>query len=216
MAMNFSNENDEQELKSFGVIPSGSIVIVSTTVLQANNPHQSDTYVNLAQSGLCQVCIKFTVSEGQYEGVSFHQFLTCPAGQQNISLSKGQEISARIGGAMFKAMLVATKKNPASVNSYADFGNLKFPILVGIQKNPRRGNDGRVFWNNELKKVITPSMPEFNEVRTARELINVDGAIEGEMEHYESESKYRHSSPSQSEPASAFPSQADGMDDIPF
>lgn len=222
MAMNFSNEQDEQELKSYGPVPSGSVVIATTTVVPSSDPQFSDDSINTAKSGLNQVCIKFTVAEGQYEGVSFCQFITCPAGQQNIQMTRGQETSARIGGAMFKAMLVAVKKNPANVNSYADFGNLKFPIMVGIQKKPRHGNDGRVFWNNELKKVITPSMPEFNQVRTARELINVDGAVEGEMEPYERQAIYGNSPQSQAEPAyaqdpaHAFPSEASDTDDIPF
>ena len=70
------------------------------------------------------------------------------------------------------------------INNFTVLNGAIFPALLKLNKRPSRGKDGRVFWHNEIDKVITPSINRedwlflFNDENG--EIINKDGAIAGE------------------------------------
>lgn len=178
MIFDFSHE-EEQQATPQGPVPAGSIVIVQLNLVQPAEAYAApeDFMISRTRNGMRQIYCQFLVREGSYSGSQWRESITLPRGMQKEQLTAGQEKSAQIGGAILKAILQAAGK-PLRISNVYDFNGLTFPVQVKINDRPAE-KDGRVYWNNAIYKVITPDMQEYDEIKTKREIINRDGAVEG-------------------------------------
>lgn len=175
--IDFTNEQEQKE-RNYGPVPSGSIVVVKLELQAAPESMQGEKpFIFNARSGLLMLNLTCTVKDGDYAGVRWYQRITLPCACQKIALDPKQETACSIGGSMLKAILQAAKR-PLQITSYDIFNGLVIPVKVKISNNPYVAN-GNTYWKNEIAKIITPSMPEYQEVRQSRELINYDGAVTG-------------------------------------
>ena len=176
MPYDFSKETDQSERK-YGPVPAGSIVILEMQVTQPNyGKDPADPYITVAKSGLRQINCLFTVSRGTFEGEKFYQSITLPAAMQNINLSAGQAKGCQIGGSQIKAICQAANK-PMQLASFGAMNGWKFPAKLRINRSrPFLTRNGAIIWHNELDRIITPSMPEYNAVRNPPfEIIDENG-----------------------------------------
>lgn len=173
----FSNEDEQKEF-SYGPVPAGSVVMNRIVILDPSDSKRdpAEPLVSVASTGLRQLYIQCEVCQGGYAGVQWRQTITLPCSMQRMRMTAGQEKSARIGGAMLKAMLIAAKK-PTQLKSLKQFDGLRFPVKVKLQDKPFEANNGEIYWRNEIAKVITPDMREFAEVAQKGEIINLNGAV---------------------------------------
>ena len=72
--LDLTNECEQREFAR-GPVPEGSIVMVEIEILKPNQERQAhdNPFISVASSGLRQIYCQFTVSHGQYQGVSFRQ-----------------------------------------------------------------------------------------------------------------------------------------------
>lgn len=180
--LDFSNADDQREFAN-GPVPAGSIVVVEMEILQpfAERQAQDNQYISVSRNGLRQIYCQFTVCRGTYNGVSFRQNITLPQTAQNIALSPNFQKACDIGSSQLKAICLAAGK-PPRIQRIIDMNHWRFPVKVKINQTPRTGDDGRVFWNNELALIITPDKEEYKKVRNDGEIINPNGAIAGREE----------------------------------
>lgn len=175
--IDFTNEKEQSE-RVYGPVPAGSIVVVKMEFQNApENMQGKEPFIFQARSGLLMLNFTATVKDGEYAGVHWYQRITLPAAVQKIALEPKQETACSIGGAMLKAILQSANR-PLRITSYDIFNGLVIPVKVKIGNNPYVVN-GNTYWKNEIAKIITPDMPEYNDVRQTRELINYDGAVTG-------------------------------------
>ena len=134
--LDLTNECEQREFAR-GPVPEGSIVMVEIEILKPNQERQAhdNPFISVASSGLRQIYCQFTVSHGQYQGVSFRQNITLPFGEQDIPLNDGQRTACNIGGATLKAMCVAAKK-PLKMQDVTSLTGLRFPVRVKINPRP--------------------------------------------------------------------------------
>ncbi len=201
----FSNEDDQREYKPTGPVPSGSIVFVRMSLLKSEYSSRKDPLVQLSEYGLYSLYCQFEVVEGSYAGVSWRQSVALPYGMQEESLNENQILACQIGGSLLKAILTACGKSLKVVN-FSIFDGLTFPVKVRINKRPSK-YEGRIYWKNEISRVILPNMPEYAQVRKEGEIINENGAVV-----YEEKQKKKSDAFSQSPP----PPEAPAYDDVPF
>ena len=175
--LDFSNEA-EQRKNCLGPVPAGSIVLLEIEVLKPYNSAPENSYISVAKTGLRQLYCKCTVTAGTYEGWSFRQNVTLNVGSQRIVLTEGQTTACKIGGSLIKAICQAAQK-PLTIMDVTELTGYTFPAKVKISPIPYMTNDGRAIWNNEISLIITPQMPEYVEVCSRGEIINVGGAVTG-------------------------------------
>ena len=110
--LDLTNECEQREFAR-GPVPDGSIVMVEIEILKPNQERQAhdNPFISVASSGLRQIYCQFTVSHGQYQGVSFRQNITLPFGEQDIPLNDGQRTACNIGGATLKG--ASPQKSPS-------------------------------------------------------------------------------------------------------
>lgn len=205
----FSNEQ-EQTSMNYGPVPSGSCVILSMTVLEAAQAVvPSDQYITQARSGLMQIRCQFEVAQGSYQGVKFFQGITLPAGMQRINLTAGQAKACGIGGSQIKAICQSANKKP-TIKGFGDMNGWKFAARLRLNKQPSE-KEGRVYWHNEIDRIIVPTDAEYNQIKQSGEIINEGGAVS--MGNYQPDGGY---DPGYVEREPAFPQDAAGIDDCPF
>lgn len=213
--MDFSKEEDQKEF-AIGPVPEGSMVMLRSEVLVSRNPAPNNNFVHVSESTQIRgLNITFHVASGQYEGVRFTEFLTLPVEAQIINLTDNQRMACRIGGTKIKAMLQAARR-PLQVKSVEELNNLRFPAKLGLKKEPHI-KDGREYWNNRILAVVTPEKKEYSQLMSGREIIT-DGAITGvkPVSSASSSTVSAGASYSTSSGSAPFPSEASGMDDVPF
>ena len=213
--MDFSKEED-QKVFAIGPVPEGSMVMLRSEVLVSRNPAPDNNFVHVSENTQIRgLNITFHVASGQFEGVRFSEFVTLPVEAQTINLTDNQRTACRIGGAKIKAMLQAARK-PLQVNSVEELHNLRFPAKLGLKKEPHI-KDGREYWNNRILAVVTPDKKEYAQLMSGREIIT-DGAITGvkPVSSASSSTVSAGASYSTSSGSAPFPSEASGMDDVPF
>lgn len=134
--LDLTNECEQREFAR-GPVPDGSIVMVEIEILKPNQERQAhdNPFISVASSGLRQIYCQFTVSHGQYQGVSFRQNITLPFGEQDIPLNDGQRTACNIGGATLKAMCVAAKKAPQDAGCHL-FDGVTLPCPRQDQSSP--------------------------------------------------------------------------------
>ena len=181
MSYDFSGEETQREYVKIGPVPAGSIVITRMKLLDpvGNSAAPENPLIKMASSGLRMLYVELEVTEGRYAGCTWRQTITLPVGFQKIGLSENQESACRIGGSILKAVLEASRKS-LNVNDLLVFDGLKFPTKVRINRKARTSSSGTVYWVNEIAQIITPDKKEYEEIARDRELINPDGATEGD------------------------------------
>lgn len=177
--LDFSGEEEQKEFGKYGPVPEGSIVFVKMEVQKAK-PEYADPenpYYAIAKSGLKRIQCQMEVERGTYQGCKFFQNFTLPTNQQSIQLTQGQTTACKIGGAQLKAICEASGK-PTKAKDITSLSGLVFPVKVGINQKPYYDQKGNERWNNIIKKVITPSMEEYSEVKALGEVIT-NGPVVG-------------------------------------
>jgi len=191
MSFDFSNESDEQVLKSGGVIPTGSIVWVEVGVENPTKTAPEDGLISLSSTGFRQLSLKFTISNGEHKGKQMFQFIALPAGMQKCQLTQGQQIGCKIGGAIIKAMCEnAYKPISANLQSFAQLNGLHVCVELQVRKDGSiKEKDGTWYlnWHNEVKKVIRKGEPEYEQSKMAN-LIAENGEVVGKSVRYNGKS----------------------------
>lgn len=183
MPYDFSKEDNQTTGNQvYGPVPSGSIVCLKIEVTESSYSDPADPCITVARSGLKQINCKFTIVRGTYDGVSFFQSITLPVSMQNIDLTAGQLKGCQIGGAQIKAICQSANK-PMQIASFASMNGWVFPARVRLNKSrPFVTRNGNIIWHNELDRIITPEMPEYQKMRSAPfEIINEGGATQIEL-----------------------------------
>ncbi len=216
----FLDFSGEEEQKKYGPAPEGSIVFVKLEVRRANadNADPSNPYYSVARSGLKQINCQFEIDRGTYQGCKFFHNITLPVSMQNIQLSPGQTTSCKIGGAQLKAICEASGK-PPKAKDITSLSGLVFPIRVGINPKSYIDKKGIERWNNDLNKVITPSMPEFAEVKTQGEIITDGPVCCASTAHQSSQefgSNNGYASENTAQPSEAVTVNNENIDEVPF
>lgn len=187
--LDFNNEQ-AQQIRAQGPIPAGSSVLVHLHIRKPKYEVQGMDFVAQAKSGMLYLDAEYEVIAGQYAGFKLWENLFLPRGHQQANLSQGQEQACSIAGAKMRAMLEAAKgvdpkdESPQAarkrqISSWLDFSGLEFPIVVGIAKEQNEGKDGKMYWNNSISRIVTPNMPQYEEVRHGGEIIT-NGPITGD------------------------------------
>lgn len=173
--LDLSNEEQQVEFIA-GPVPCGSIVLCKLSVVAPKYPAPENINYSVAKSGLRQVCVEFCVYAGEYNGYSFREFISLPAGEQKVQLTQGQNTSCRIGGARLKAICTAARKQP-KMQDITSLNGLTIPVKVGINDIPYL-KDGIEYWNNNVASIVTPDKEEYQKVMSGGEILT-DGAIVG-------------------------------------
>lgn len=210
------SKEEEQKDRAYGPVPSGSEVFITLEIQEPKGSFAAPEHhmISQARSGLRQIYCKITVERGQYAGAFWYQNITLPMSMQKVSLSGSQEMACKIGGAMLKAILEA-RKMPMSIKDISAFNGLTFPVQVRINPRPRE-KDGRVYWSNEIVKVITPKMSDYEKIIRDGEIINPDGAVNNPNWLPESSAGYGASSYGTKDDFNIVLDQPPALDEVPF
>ena len=215
----FSAEEKQTEFRN-GPVPGGSIVIVKMDLLAPESDCQDpkDPLVKVGESGLRMLYAELIVTDGSYKGVSWREHFVLPAGMQTQALTEKNQTACRIGGAKLKAILEAARK-PLSISSLRVFAGVSFPVKVGINPRPGTNKSGEEFYRNRIAQVIIPDMPEYQQVKQARELINENGPVTAKERLVPVKSPNMppaYESPSDGINWANTREKADQVDDVPF
>lgn len=216
MSLDFSNEEDQREFKQ-GPVPGGSIVVLRMSILEPAEQAQArdNRHIYVSKNGLRQIYCQFTVDRGAYEGVQFRQNITLPLGQQTISLTEGQRKACIIGGAQLKAICMASNHSP-KLRDITDMEGWKFPARLGINDRPTE-KDGRIFWNNTISRIITPTDKPYEQIRRDSEIIVENGPVTGKGAAQNPPVQHSNMDALDNAVFSSIPqNNGDNYDDIPF
>ena len=179
MSMIDLNTAEEQGEGSFrGALPPDSIVMAQIT-LRYPDPGREGSMPELtrARSGMEYLSCEFVVASGSFKGAKFWNNL-------NVSgaTTAGQKTAVDISMRTIRAMVEASRGiNPKDASpqaaqgrvlqSWEELNGIYFPIMVGCEVTDPRPKDGKRFVNNNLKRVITPDRPEYEQVWNGGEII---------------------------------------------
>jgi len=180
--LDFSGEQEQKNF-NYGPVPDDSCVFLKLLLMEPKRKDPKDKNIAIAESGLKQLPCMFTVEKGEYEGVWFYQNISLPVGMQTVGLTAGQVKNCNIGGATIKAILTSSRK-PLQVQNFEVFAGLVFPAKLKVRDTPTQKVDKidhstKYYWNNEIKRVILPTDPEWAELHQKGEIINYGGATVG-------------------------------------
>lgn len=168
---------------NFGPVPSGSIVQCKLEVIK-NKPEKSDPsnpFIFVAGTGLRMIQMQFTVIRGEYDTVSWRQFVSLPSSMQQIQLTDGQATGCRMGGAMLKAICQAAGRAP-QIPDVTALNGIIVPIKVRIAKKANEYTDRKgqfhKRWVNEVASIVTPDNAQYQEAMTKGEIINPNGYVD--------------------------------------
>lgn len=136
-----------------------------------------------------QLFCKLTVQTGEYKGTFWYENITLPAGCQTVALSDNQQLSAKIGGSLLRAIIEAARRiDPEdtsqaarakrNISDWQELNGLVIPVKVGIDKKPFTSQDGREFWNNRILSVVPVTHPEFQKIMNGQNFIT-NGSVTG-------------------------------------
>ena len=168
--------------------------------------------------------VEYEVSSGQFQGSKIWENLWLPLSLQPFTLSAGQKTACNIAGAKMKAILNAARgvmpkddspqaRQKRQTQSWHDFGNLLFPVTVGINAQPVE-KEGRTYWNNTVSRIITPDDTRYSELMAGGEIIT-DGPTTGDGKKHGNGSG-KGAFASQDDPGYDQPPTEAYSDDIPF
>jgi hypothetical protein len=182
------NNEEEQQQRNYGPVPSGSLVLCRITIEKPQYSDQGNSFISRSQHGMLGLWAKIEVVAGTYAGVYWYDNIWLPISQQKVPLNDGQQTACRMGGARIKAVVEACRGiSPKDDSAKAkrdrnieilDLNGMEFPARLGISNKPGKSKDGRMFWNNIVGAVITPDKSEYKEIRNGGERIT-DGPVVG-------------------------------------
>lgn len=220
--LDFNNEQ-EQKTRNYGPIPTGSAVLVKISLVKPQYPDRNNEYVSRSKTGLLSLYVQYDVVCGTYQGCSWRENLWLPQPLQTIMLTDGQKTACNMAGAKLRAMTEAHRNilpkddtpkatRARQIQDWLDLNGFEFPVIVGIDKKAYEKN-GNTYWNNTTIRVITPDKEEYANIMEGGEIIT-NGAINGNGSARNQETEDPDAWRSDSGPA--FPSEASGMDEVPF
>ncbi len=165
------NNESEQKTGGGGCIPDRSIVKVRLSIRKPDNGSTSAihplvrTFKPGKNSGVPLVgfdCVFEVISQGEYNGNKFYDYIFLPVNMQVQGIDKGQAGTCKGGGAKMRAIVEAARGiHPADGSPEAmqaktgvgpdHFQGMEFPAMVSVKK-PQPGDQ---YINNSLFKVIT-------------------------------------------------------------
>jgi len=182
MSMIDLNTAEEQgEGSGRGALPPDSIVMAQLNLRHPEAGKEgSMPGLTRARSGLEYLNCEFVVAAGSFQGAKFWNNL-------NVSgaTTAGQKTSVDISMRTIRAMVEASRNiNPKDASpqaaqgrvlqSWDELNGIYFPIMVGCEVSDPRPKDGKRFINNNLKRVITPDRPEYEQVWNGGEIITAN------------------------------------------
>ena len=205
----FGNEENQ---KVGGAIPAGSSVKVRLTIRQPDLKYRHGDFVLRSQKGLLGLDAEYEVLSGTYAGRKIWENIWLPKAHQQIKLEDGQCKACNMGGARIKAIIGAHRNTDTNyqINSLFDLNGMIFGIVVGLAKEP----NSKGYWNNTVARIITPDMPDYMAVMKGAEIIT-DGPTEG-VAVQARPNNGGFNAPWPEEEGTSFPSEASGMQDVPF
>ena len=140
MSYDFNNA----ERNDFDLIPAKTVVPVRVAVLAGDAGTPENAFA-VTKSGLHQLALELTVTEGDYAKRKIWQRLTMGA-QKGVELTEGQERAIAISGSTIRAMLeagrgVAPTDDSAQaitarkMESLFELDGLEFFVEIGIEKD---------------------------------------------------------------------------------
>ena len=188
MSIDF-NAAEEQRDPIHGPVPAGSRVLLKLEILKPKNESQQMPFVAVSQKKLYMLWVRLTVHSGTYQGVKWTENWMLPEGSQQVQLTEKQKLACRISYSRMRGVIEAARgidpkdKSPQAnsrrvINDWLDLNGLVFPARVVVADDGREYN-GRTIWDNQIARVITPEMEEYQELMAGGEFINPDGATVG-------------------------------------
>lgn len=188
MAIDF-NAAEEQREPVYGPVPAGSRVLLSMELMKPKNESQQMPFVAVSKNKLYMLWVRFTVVSGTYQGFKWSENWMLPEGVQRIQLTEKQKMACRISYSRMRSVVEAARginpqdKSPQAnsrrvLNDWLDLNGMRFPARVGIKDDGHEYN-GRIYWDNQVQRIITPDNPEYRELVAGGEFINKGGAVQG-------------------------------------
>lgn len=202
--LDFSQEEDQ---KSSGAIPKGSMVKVRLHIRQPRLENREGDFFFKADTGLLGLDAEYEVVAGAYAGRKIWDTIWLPKRYQKIRLKEGQVKACNMAGAKIKAILGASRDTDNyQMQSWYDLNNIEFGVIVGLSREV----NSKGYWNNTIAKIITPAMNRYKEIMAGGEVIT-DGPVTGEAVNHNTGQNFSYD-----DSGPAFPSECDAMNDIPF
>jgi hypothetical protein len=212
---------EEQQRGGDDAIPSFSMVLVKLS-FRAPKEAMRTRYplVACTGSGILAFDAEYEVVSGTYMGNRIFEYIFLPNVFQVLPrLSEGQEHMCKAYGRKLRAMIEAVNNiTPEDTSGRAQHlrkvpldkihGSI-FPVKVGI-KPPRAGD---VYINNSVRRIVTPDRKEYAQLMAGGEIIT-DRPLPLIPAAPSASAGVRQSDRDAAGPA--FPSEAAGMDDMPY
>lgn len=161
----YDYSNADEQKSQFDLIPNKSIVPVIVAI-QPGDEGTPENAMKETSTGLYQLVLELTVTEGEFEKRKLWHRLTM-GGPKGATLSEGQQKAVNISRATIRAMLEAgrgvapTDESERAVaarkmESIFELEGLEFWIEVGIEKGGSKndGTDAKYDDKNRLNKVM--------------------------------------------------------------
>ena len=188
------NSAPEQQNRASGPIPAGSSVLVRLTIRKPKYDAPGMDMVGITQSGLFFLDAEYEVMAGTYAGLKLWENLFLPTAHQDqhTKMTDGQVKACNIAWAKIRALVESARgidpkdmtpqaKRKRDISSWLDLSGMEFPVIVGIKNEPSTGNNGRVYWNNSISRIIPSTAKEHHLIMNGGEIIT-DGPTSGSGE----------------------------------
>lgn len=229
--------SDQQEQSTGGCIPENSICLFELRLKPSDKPEtRTDNPLILrTKKNVFYINCEFECISGAYEGRKIYEMIPLPVKMQTAPVTKqgnpdyddGQVKWCNGGGGRIRAIIEAQfnvdpkdKSEQAmkarSIASIDKLHSMRIPIKVGYKKI----QDGDKYVNNRIKSIITKNREHYDEVMNGGQVITDEPiptittaqqyvARQGDNDPNRFNGQGDFSAP-------AFPSEASGMDQVPF
>jgi len=161
--MNYDYSDAQEQKSTFDLIPNKSIVPVIVSI-QAGDEDSPEHAMKKTKSGLWQLSLEFTVTEGDFERRKIWNRLTMGA-LPGVDMNDGQKKSVNIARGEIRAMLEAGRhfaptdeseqaKASRRMETIFELEGLEFWIEVGIEKGGDKGDGTKYDDRNRVNKII--------------------------------------------------------------
>lgn len=183
------NAAEEQRDPIHGPVPAGSLVLLHLEILKPKNESQRMPFVAVSQKKLYMLWVRLTVHSGSYQGFKWTENWMLPECSQQVQLTEKQKLACRISYSRMRGVIEAAwgispkDKSPQAnsrrkINDWLDLNGLVFPARVVVADDGREYN-GRTIWDNQIARIITPEMEEYQKLMAGGEFINPKGETFG-------------------------------------
>lgn len=161
--MKYDYSNETADRGSFDIIPSKTIVPVILAI-QEGEEGTPENAMQKTKTGLYQLALEFTVTEGDFEKRKIWDRLTLGAAP-GVDLTDGQKKAINISGSRIRAMLEAGRhfaptdesdaaKKSRMMETIFELNGLEFWVEVGIEKGGAKEGGGTYDDKNKINKVL--------------------------------------------------------------